>query len=90
MSRLIEDDATRGPPDYYEIRVHGVLDSSWSAWFDGLEVTSDQAGQTRIAGPVVDQAALHGLLAKVRDLGLPLLSVRLIDPDEEPTGERPA
>jgi hypothetical protein len=90
MSRPIEDDATRGPPDYYEIRVHGVLDSSWSAWFDGLEVTSDQAGQTRIAGPVVDQAALHGLLAKVRDLGLPLLSVRLIDPDEEPTGERPA
>ena len=90
MSRPIEDDAMRGPPDYYEIRVHGVLDSSWSAWFDGLEVTSDQAGQTRIAGPVVDQAALHGLLAKVRDLGLPLLSVRLIDPDEEPTGERPA
>jgi hypothetical protein len=90
MSRPIEDDATRGPPDHYEIRVHGVLDSSWSAWFDGLEVTSDQAGQTRIAGPVVDQAALHGLLAKVRDLGLPLLSVRLIDPDEESTGERPA
>lgn len=90
MSRPIEDDATRGPPHYYEIRVHGVLDSSWSVWFDGLEVTSDQAGQTRIAGPVVDQAALHGLLAKVRDLGLPLLSVRLIDPDEEPTGERPA
>jgi len=89
MSRPIEDDATRGPPDHYEIRVHGVLDSSWSAWFDGLEVTSDQAGQTRIAGPVVDQAALHGLLAKVRDLGLPLLSVRLIDPDEA-TGERPA
>ena len=90
MSRPVEDDATPGPPDYYEIRVHGVLDSSWSAWFDGLEVASDQAGQTRIAGPVVDQAALHGLLAKVRDLGLPLLSVRLIDPDEEPTGERPA
>jgi hypothetical protein len=90
MSRPIEDDAMRGPPDYYEIRVHGVLDSSWSAWFDGLEVTSDQAGQTRIAGPVVDQAALHGLLAKVRDLGLPLISVRGINPDAQPTGERPA
>jgi hypothetical protein len=90
MSRSNGDDVTQGPPDFYEIRVRGVLDSGWSAWFDGLEVTSDQAGQTRIAGPVVDQAALHGLLAKVRDLRLPLVSVRRIDPDEEPTGERPA
>ena len=91
MSRPIEDDATRGPPDHYEIRVHGVLDSSWSAWFDGLEVTRDHAGLTKITGPVIDQAALHGLLAKVRDLGLPLESVRRIDPEEEePTGERPA
>jgi hypothetical protein len=90
MSRPNGDDVTQGPPDFYEIRVRGVLDSGWSAWFDGLEVTSDQAGQTRIAGPVVDQAALHGLLAKVRDLRLPLVSVRRIDRDEEPTGERPA
>ena len=88
MSR--PDDATQRPPDVYEIRVRGVLDTSWSAWFDGLKVTSDQAGQTRLAGPVVDQAALHGLLAKVCDLRLPLLSVRRIDPDEEPTEERPA
>lgn len=70
------------PPAHYEIRVRGVLDRRWSAWFEGLEVTSDQAGQTTIAGPVVDQAALHGLLAKVRDLGLPLLSVRQIDPGQ--------
>ena len=81
MSRPTGDDATQGPPDLYEIRVRGVLDSSWSAWFDGLQITSDQAGQTRIAGPVVDQAALHGLLAKVRDLGLELLAVRCTDPD---------
>jgi hypothetical protein len=66
---------------HYEIRVNGVLGSGWSAWFDGLQVTSDQHGQTTIAGPVVDQAALHGLLAKVRDLGLELLAVRRIDPD---------
>jgi hypothetical protein len=66
------------PPLRYEIRVAGELDSRWSAWFDGLEVTSDHPGQTVIAGPVPDQAALHGLLAKVRDLGLPLLSVRLL------------
>jgi len=58
-----------------------VLDPGWSAWFEGLRVSSDQAGQTTIAAPVADQAALHGLLAKVRDLGLELLSVRRLDPD---------
>jgi len=57
------------------------LDDRWSAWFDGLQVSSDQAGQTTIAGTVADQAALHGLLTKIRDLGLPLLSVRRLDPD---------
>ena len=66
---------------HYEIRVNGVLGSGWSAWFDGLQVTSDEPGQTTIAGPVADQAALHGLLAKVRDLGLELLEVRRTDPD---------
>ena len=67
-------------PAQYEILVKGVLDSRWSAWFDGLRVTSDERGQTLIAGPVTDQAALHGLLAKVRDLGLELLEVRRTDP----------
>ena len=66
---------------YYEIRVNGVLDSGWSAWFAGLRVTSDGHGQTTISGPVADQAALHGLLAKIRDLGLELLEVRHTDPD---------
>ena len=66
---------------HYEIRVNGVLGSGWSAWFDGLQVTSDDHGQTTIAGPVTDQAALHGLLAKIRDLGLDLLVVRRTDPD---------
>jgi hypothetical protein len=65
---------------HYEIRVNGVLGSGWSALFDGLQVTSDDRGQTTIAGPVADQAALHGLLAKVRDLGLELLEVRRTDP----------
>ena len=81
MSRPTGDDPVPGLPDVYEIRVRGVLDSGWSSWFDGLELTNDQAGQTTITGPLVDQAALHGLLAKVRDLGLPLLSVRRIDPE---------
>ncbi len=67
---------------HYEIHVRGALDSGWSAWFEGLRVTSDQHGQTTIPGPVAAQAALHGLLAKVRDLGLPLLSVRHIAPPQ--------
>jgi len=67
---------------HYEILVQGVLDARWSAWFDGLHVSGDpDRGTSTIAGPVVDQAALHGLLAKVRDLGLPLLEVRRIGPD---------
>jgi hypothetical protein len=74
------------PPARYEIRVNGVLDSHWSAWFEGLAVTSDETGQTTITGVVADQAALHGLLAKVRDLGLPLLSVRHLGPEQQPTG----
>jgi hypothetical protein len=65
---------------HYEIRVEGVLDARWSDWFEGLEVTSDESGQTTISGPVADQAALHGLLARVRDLGLKLISVHPIDP----------
>jgi hypothetical protein len=75
--------AGAGPaePARYELRVQGVLDDRWSAWFEGLRIASDQAGQTTITGPVADQAALHGLLAKIRDLGLPLLAVRRLDPD---------
>jgi hypothetical protein len=68
------------PPVRYEIRVNGALDSGWSAWFGGLQVTSDDRGQTTIAGPIADQAALHGLLARIRDLGLELLLVRRTDP----------
>jgi hypothetical protein len=64
----------------YEIRVKGVLDGRWAAWFEGLEVSSD-GEETVISGPVADQAALHGLLTKVRDLGLFLISVRHLDPD---------
>jgi hypothetical protein len=73
--------AAPAEPARYELRVRGVLEPHWSAWFEGLQVTSDERGQTIIAGPVTDQAALHGLLAKVRDLGLELLSVRRLDPD---------
>jgi len=68
-------------PARYEIRVEGVLGSRWSDWFEGLHVTSGARGDTSICGPVADQAALHGLLTKVRDLGLVLVEVRRIDPD---------
>jgi hypothetical protein len=59
----------------YEIRLEGHLEDRWAAWFDGLTLTHDDDGTTVIRGSVVDQAALHGLLAKVRDLGLPLIAV---------------
>jgi hypothetical protein len=64
---------------HYEITVEGLLDPRWSAWFGGLQLTSD-GSRTTIAGPVADQAALHGLLTKIRDLGLPLLEVRRTEP----------
>jgi hypothetical protein len=67
------------PPAHYQITVQGVLEPRWSAWFDGLELTSDAAGRTTISGPVADQAALHGLLTRIRDLGLTLLEVRRSD-----------
>jgi hypothetical protein len=59
----------------YEIRVRGRLAPRWAAWFDGMTLTHDRDGVTVIAGPVVDQAALHGLLQKLRDIGVPLISV---------------
>jgi hypothetical protein len=66
--------------DVYEIKVQGKLDDShWSQWFDGMTVTVEERGETVIRGPVADQAALFGLLAKVRDLALPLLSVQRVD-----------
>ena len=64
----------------YEIRVKGILDGRWTAWFEDLQVASD-GDETVICGPVVDQAALHGVLTKVRDLGLFLISVRRLDAD---------
>ena len=69
-------------PERYEIRLRGHLDSRWAAWFDGLSLSNENDGTTVIGGPVADQAALHGLLQKVRDLGLPLVSVTEVQPDQ--------
>src|SRR5437016_7882418 len=66
----------------YEIRFQGHLHSRWASWFEGLTVTDESGGTTLVQGPVADQAALHGLLRKLHDLGLPLLSVTRIGPDE--------
>src|SRR3954447_25509642 len=69
-------------PGLYEIRLKGHLDNRWANWFDGLTITREDNGETRLIGPVVDQAALHGLLKKVRDLGLPLVSVIHVEPKQ--------
>jgi hypothetical protein len=66
----------------YEIRLKGHLDSRWAAWFDGLSLSTADDGTTALRGPVVDQAALHGVLQKVRATGLPLISVTQLDPDQ--------
>ena len=68
----------------YEIRLKGHLADRWAAWFDELILTRESDGTTLIAGPIVDQAALHGLLQKVRDTGLPLVSVTQVEPDQRP------
>jgi hypothetical protein len=62
-------------PTNYHIRLKGHLDDHWSAWFDGLTITNEANGEVVLCGPLVDQAALHGVLIKVRDLGMPLLAV---------------
>ncbi len=72
---------------WYEIRLHGRLEPRWSAWFDGLTVTAGADGTTVLRGPVADQAALHGLLQQLRDLGIPLLSVAQVAPGPDSTGE---
>lgn len=70
------------PQEFYQITVKGHLDNRWANWFEGLTITREDNGETLLTGPVVDQAALHGLLRKVRDLGLPLLSVTRVRPSQ--------
>ena len=74
-------------PMVYQIRIRGHLSSQWADWFEGLTITMEENGDTLLTGTVVDQAALHGLLKKVRDLGTPLLSVNYVEPNKRDTPE---
>lgn len=81
MSGTDASTEAQAEPRLYEIRIQGHLDRRWAGWFEGMTITLDDNGETRLTGPVVDQAALHGLMRKVRDLGMPLLAVISIAPD---------
>lgn len=82
MSKNDEPQASPQQPPIYQIRIRGHLGSRWAGWFTNMSITLEDNGDTLITGPVVDQAALHGLLKRVRDLGMPLVSVNRLDPDE--------
>ena len=73
-------------PPVYQIRLKGHLGQPWNDWFEGLTVTLEADGNTLLSGPVVDQAALHGILKRIRDAGIPLLSVNSLDPNQQQAG----
>jgi len=79
MSNELEPKPTPSQPMVYQIRLKGHLGSQWTDWFGGLTITLEDDGDTLLTGPVIDQAALHGLLKKVRDLGMPLVSVSPVE-----------
>ena len=74
--------------DYYRIRIKGHLAAYWAEWFDGMTITHLDNGETIVEGPVIDQAALHGMLNHIRDLGLPLMAVDRVEQGENANNER--
>jgi hypothetical protein len=72
---------------YYEILLQGQLNARWADWFEGMTITLDNDGNTILSGPLADQAALHGILKKVRDMGLTLLSVNSVEPGNKEVGK---
>ncbi len=83
MSTKLSPKSDPDQPTIYQIRIKGHLGQQWTDWFEGLTITPEEEGETLLTGPVIDQAALHGLLKKVRDLGTPLLSVNRVEPGQE-------
>ena len=84
MSTRLASKMNPDQPIVYQIRIKGSLSAAWTDWFEGLTITLAEDGDTLLSGPVVDQAALHGLLKKIRDLGMTLVSVNPVrnDPDQ--------
>jgi hypothetical protein len=85
MSNKLKPKSEPGQPVVYQIRVKGHLGCQWTQWFGGMTITLEDNGETLLTGPLVDQAAVHGLLKKVRDLGLPLISVIRIETEAADT-----
>ena len=75
-------------PTYYQITIKGHLDDHWSAWFDNMAISNEASGAAVLHGPLADQAALHGVLIKIRDLGLPLLAITIPAPDRSADAEQ--
>lgn len=82
MSNESNSSGEKAQPMIYQIRIKGHLDRKWADWFSGLSITSLDDGETLLTGPVLDQAVLHSLLRKVRDVGLPLVAVIRIEPEQ--------
>ncbi len=82
MSNELSPESYAAQPTVYQIRIKGHLGPQWTEWFAGLTITLEENGNTLLTGTVVDQSALHGLLKKVRDLGMPLLSINRVKPDQ--------
>ena len=87
MNETHASTADQSEPGLYEIRLKGHLDDRWGDWFGGLTITLEDNGDTLLTGPVADQAALYGLLKKVRDLGMPLLSANRVEPGQADTSD---
>lgn len=82
MSNESNSSSEKAQPMIYQIRIKGHLDRKWAEWFSGLNIISLANGETLLTGPVLDQAALHSLLRKVRDVGLPLVAVMQVEPEQ--------